>query len=54
METLIIPDYDPINPENYPGNIKPGDYSGAEVKALIKRHKGNPAALQFISDMQEE
>ena len=51
---LIIPDYDPINPEPYPGDIKPGTYSNAEVKKLLKKHQDNPKALQFIRDMLEE
>jgi len=50
---LIIPDYDPIDPKPYPGDIKPGTYSGSEVKALLKQHKGNAAAIQFIRDMLE-
>ena len=51
---LIIPDYDPINPEPYPGGIKPGSYSEAEVKKLLRKHKNNPEALQFLRDMLEE
>jgi len=50
---LIIPDYDPINPKPYPGNIKPGSYCEAKVKKLLKKHKDNPEALQFIRDMLE-
>lgn len=51
---LIIPDYDPINPKPYPGNIKPGSYSTTKVKNLLKKHKNNPEALQFLRDMLEE
>ena len=51
---LIIPDYDPINPKSYPGDIKPGSYSKAKVKKLLKKHKDNPEALQFLRDMMEE
>ena len=36
---LIIPDYDPYNPKPYPGDIKPGYYSQAKVKKLLKKHK---------------
>ena len=50
---LIIPDYDPYNPRPYPGDIKPGSYSQAEVKKLLKQHKDNPEALQFLRDMLE-
>ena len=51
---LIIPDYDLYNPKPYPGDIKPGYYSQANVKRLLKKHKGNPEALQFLRDMMEE
>ena len=51
---LIIPDYDPINPKPYPGDIKPGYYSKDEVKRLLKRNNDNPEALQFLRDMLEE
>ena len=52
-ETIIIPDYDPYNPKPYPGDIKPGYYSKSEIKKLIRKHKHNPAALQFLRDMLE-
>ena len=51
---LIIPDYDPINPKSYPGDIKPGYYTEAKVKKLLKKHKDNQEALQFLRDMMEE
>ena len=51
---LIIPAYDPYNPKPYPGDIKPGDYSKAKVKNLLKKNKDNPKALQFLRDMLEE
>jgi hypothetical protein len=51
---LIIPDYDPINPEPYPGDIKPGSYNKAKVKRLLKKNKYNPEALQLLCDMLEE
>ena len=51
---LIIPDYDPCNPKPYPGDIKPGYCSKAKVKKLLKKHKDNPEALQFLRDMMEE
>ncbi len=50
---LIIPDYDPINPKPYPGDIKPGTYGKAQVKKLLTKHKDNSAALQFLQDMLE-
>ena len=52
-ETIIIPDYDPYNPKPYPGDIKPGYYSRSEIRKLLKKHKDNPAALQFIRDILE-
>ena len=51
---LIIPDYDPYDPKPYPGDIKPGSYSATKVKKLLKKHKDNPQALQFLRDMMEE
>ena len=51
---LLIPDYDPYNPKPYPGDIKPGSYSKAKVKKLLKKHKNNPKAIQFLRDMMEE
>ncbi len=42
---LIIPDYDSINPKTYPGDIKPGSYSKAVVKKLLKKHKHTPEAI---------
>jgi hypothetical protein len=51
---LIIPDYDPINPKPYPGDIRPGSYSATKVKKLLKKHKDNPQALQFLRDIKEE
>ena len=50
---LLIPDYDQDNPEPYPGGIKPGSYSEAEVEELVEKHEDNPEALQFILDMME-
>ena len=51
---LFIPDYDPINPKPYPGDIKPGSYNKAQVKKLLRKHKNNREALQFLRDMLEE
>ena len=52
-ETIIIPDYDPYNQQPYPGDIKPGCYRRSEIKKLIRKHKDNPEALQFLRDMLE-
>jgi hypothetical protein len=51
---LLIPDYDPNEEERYPGDIKPGRYNLAAVVALLRRHKNDPDAIQFIADMLEE
>jgi len=50
---LLISDYGPYNPKPYPGDIKPGSYSKAKVNALLKKHKENLDALQFLRDMME-
>ena len=50
---IIIPDYDPYNPTPYPGGIKPGYYSKSEIKKLLKKHKDNHEALQFLGDTLE-
>ena len=52
--TLLIPDYDPYDPKTYPGDIKPGYYQQSQVNRLLKKHKDNPAALQFLRDILEE
>jgi len=51
---LIIPDYDPYNPKPYPGDTKPGYYQQSQIKRMLKKHKDNPEALQFLQDMMEE
>jgi len=48
---LIIPDYDPIEPKPYPGDIKPGYYGKDEVDALLTKYVDNPEAMQFLHDM---
>ncbi len=50
---IIIPDYDPYNAKPYPGDIKPGSYCKSEIRKLLKKHKCNHEALQFIRDMME-
>ena len=52
-ETIIIPEYDPYNPKPYPEDIKPNCYRRSEIRKLLKKHKDNPEALQFIRDMLE-
>lgn len=54
VKPLLIPDYDPYDPRPYPGDIKPGYYTPAEVKKLRKEHRGNADARRFIREMEEE
>ena len=49
-DKVIIPFYENEG-DTYPGNIKPGEYNVAE---LLRAHKSNPEAIQFIADMVEE
>ena len=51
---LVVPDYDPYDPKPYPGDIKPGEYSMADVQTLILAYQNNPDVQQFIRDMMEE
>lgn len=50
---LLIPDYDEDDPQPYSGDINPGWYSQAEFVELLRRHKDNPDAIQFLADMLE-
>ena len=47
---VLIPDFDPDDPKPYPGGIKPGEYNAED---LLREHKDDPEALQFITDMME-
>lgn len=51
---LTIPTYDPEHPAPYPGNIQPGTYGVAGIVSLLRTHRFNPLAVQFIADMLEE
>ncbi len=52
---LVVPDYCAhCGQTKYPGDIKPGAYTTNEVVALLRKHKHNPEAIQFIADMLEE
>lgn len=51
---LLIPDYDLYDPQPYPGDIRPGYFSQAEVQELLQKHAANPEAIQFIQDMLEQ
>ena len=54
MCTLLIPDYNPQDPQSYPGDIQPGEYQGNEVVELLRKYAHNPEAIRFIADMLEE
>ena len=51
---LLIPEYDPEDPQPYPGDIQPGVYEGNEIVELLREHADNPEAIRFIADMLEE
>jgi hypothetical protein len=54
MLTLVIPEHDPYESDApYPGDIKPGTYTLQEVVDLLRQHKNNPDAVQFLADMLE-
>ena len=54
MFELQIPEHEDGPDGRYPGDIEPGTYSLNEVVELLRKHKGNPDAIQFIADMLEE
>jgi hypothetical protein len=54
MCTLLIPDYDPQDPQSYPGDIKPGIYEDNEIVDLLRQHSHNPEAIYFIADLLED
>lgn len=49
---VVIPPND--EPAAYPGDIKPGYYTRNQVVDLLRKHKDNPEAIQFLADMLEE
>jgi hypothetical protein len=51
---LIIPGYDPSDPQPYPGDIKPDYYSQAKIKKLLKKYQNDFESLHFLRDMMEE
>lgn len=53
-DRLLIPDYDPYDPQPYPGDIQPSYYDQTEVQELLRKHAGKPEAVQFIQDMLEQ
>ncbi len=44
----------PDEGETYPGGLRPGEYTRSGLVELLRTHKGNPEAIQFIADMLEE
>ncbi len=46
---LLIPDKD--DNSAYPGCIQPGNYDREGLQDMLREHKNNPAAIQFIADM---
>lgn len=49
---LVIPELE--EGETYPGSIQPGSYDDNEVVTLLRQHKQDPEAIQFIADMLEQ
>lgn len=49
---LMIPDHEKDG-DKYPGNILEGYYSFGALVKLLRLHKENPSAIQFIADMLE-
>jgi hypothetical protein len=54
MCTRLNPDYDPQDPQPYPGDIKLGIYEDNEIVDLLRQHCHNPEAIYFIADMLED
>ena len=52
--TLLIPDYDPEEPQPYPGDIQPGIYEDNEIVELLHEHADNQEAIRLIADILEE
>ena len=51
--TVIVPEHDPDQPEEYPGGIQPGQYDQNGIVALLRQHAEHPEAIRFIADMLE-
>ena len=49
---LIVPEYGDDG-NHYPGDIQPGHYDQQEVVELMRLHKHDPEAIQFLADMME-
>jgi hypothetical protein len=54
MCVLLIPEYDPEDPQPYPGDIQPREYQGNQIVELLRQHADSPEAIRFIADMLEE
>jgi hypothetical protein len=39
---------------SFPAGFRPGRYGQQEVVEMLRKHKDNPEAVQFIADMMEE
>ncbi len=51
---LLVPEYDPDDPQPYPGGIEPGVYFLSGLVALLREHAEDPEAIRFIADMLED
>ena len=53
MIELLIPEHEEGSDRRHPGGIEPRLYSHNEVIELLRTHKNDPDAIQFIADMLE-
>ncbi len=54
LYALLVPEPDAEKRTVYPGGIQPGRYTHNAVVELLRKHKNDPEAIQFIADMMEE
>ena len=50
--TLTIPEKQTPD-EVFPGDLQPGTYTHQETVDLLRDHRNDPSAIQFIADMLE-
>ena len=50
--TVVIPEHEEDG-VTHPGDIEPGVYDLNEIVELMRVHKRDPKAIQFLSDMME-
>lgn len=50
--TVVVPDHEHEGDE-HPGGIKPGVYHLNHIVEMLRAHKRDPKAIQFLADMLE-